>query len=159
MFDAGQGKLNSWQNSWHNHSRSPVILHKTPLLILLPLNSSTGFPNWSFFGITPEKRICHDQAAVSITCLKLFLGHSQLWYSSDQQLAFTHTPLGKQAPAGACQTNIETEPLDRKYTMGGAVVSCIQFGNHGLKLKTCMESTSVKGAANNLECLESRSTC
>ena len=69
MFDAGQGKLNSWQN----HSRSPVILHKTPLLILLPLNSSTGFPNWSFFGITPEKRISHDQATVSITCLKLFL--------------------------------------------------------------------------------------
>jgi len=79
--------------------------------------------------------------------LETLLGHGQLWYSSDQQLAFTHTPLGKQASAGACQTNIETEPLDRKYTMGGAVVSCIQFGNHGLKLKTCMESTSVKGAA------------
>jgi len=64
-----QGQLNSWQN----HSRPPVMLHKTPLLILLPLNSSAGFPNWSFFGITPEKRICHDQATVSITCLKVFL--------------------------------------------------------------------------------------
>ena len=143
MLDAGQGKLNSWQN----HSRPPVMLHKTPLLILLPLNSSTRFPNWSFFGTTPEKRICHDQATVSITCLKLFLVMASFGIAVISSWLSLTPLLESRRLQGLTKPILKQNHWIENTLWGGPVVSFIQFGNHGLKLKTCMESTSVKGAA------------
>ena len=140
-------------NSDANHSKSPLTDHSTPFLILLPLCFSMGSPALSFLGTTPSHSTCQDQAKTSIILLQVSLvmasfgrAEMSIWLWVTALLESRHLAgTWQQGLSSPRQKNGLSSPTHRNLETKQANIQAIT--KPGLKLRTWILSTSVKGAA------------